>query len=100
MREIHKKLSQEYFDEIASGNKTFEYRVNDFDCEPGDILVLEEYEYSQGQGTTAGRRPTGRVLRKKVGFVGHTKDFDWLRRSDVQADLEKYGAQIISLLDE
>ena len=61
MREIHKKLSKEYFDEIASGRKTFEYRVNDFDCEPGDILVLEEYEYDQGQGTTAGRRPTGRV---------------------------------------
>jgi len=63
-------------------------------------LVLEEYEYNQGQGTTAGRRPTGRVLRKKVGFVGHTQDFDWLERPDVKADLEKYGAQIISLLDE
>lgn len=100
MREIHKKLSKEYFDEIASGQKTFEYRVNDFECEPGDILVLEEYEYTQGQGTTVGRKPTGRVLRKKVGFVGHTKDFDWLERADVKADLEKYGAQIISLLDE
>ncbi len=100
MREIHKKLSKEYFDEIASGHKTFEYRVNDFDCEPGDILVLEEYEYDQGQGTTAGRRPTGRVLRKKVGYVGRTKGFDWLERPDVKADFEKYGAQIISLLDE
>lgn len=100
MREIHKKLSKEYFDEIASGRKTFEYRVNDFDCEPGDILVLEEYEYDQGQGTTAGRHPTGRVLRKKVGYVGRTKGFDWLERPDVKADFEKYGAQIISLLNE
>lgn len=99
MREIHKKLSSEYFDEIARGHKTFEYRVNDFVCEPGDILVLEEYEYAKGQGTINGRRPTGRVLRKRVGYVGHTSDFDWLERPDVKADLEKYGAQIISLLD-
>ena len=100
MREIHKKLSQEYFDAIANGEKTFEYRINDFECEPGDVLISEEYEYTQGQGTTEGRRPTGRVLRKKIGFVGRTKDFDWLKRSDVKADLEQYGAQIISLLDE
>lgn len=100
MREIHKKLSKTYFDEIASGNKTFEYRVNDFECEPGDILILEEYEYDQGQETTAGRRPTGRILRKKVGYVAKTTDFDWLNRPDVKADFEKYGAQIISLLDE
>lgn len=100
MREIHKKLSKEYFDEIASGRKTFEYRVNDFECEPGDILVLEEYEYTQGQGTTDGRRPTGRVLRKKVGYVGRTKGFDWLNRPDVRSSFEKYSAQIISLLDE
>ena len=42
MREIHKKISPEYFEAIKSGEKTFEYRVNDFECEPGDILVLEE----------------------------------------------------------
>lgn len=100
MREIHKKISPEYFEQILTGEKTFEYRVNDFECEPGDILVLEEWEYTQGQGTTDGRHPTGRTLRKKVGYVGRTKDFGWLERPDVRADLEKYGAQIISLLDE
>lgn len=100
MREIHKKISPEYFEKILSGEKTFEYRVNDFKCEPGDILVLDEYEYTQGQGTTAGRYPTGRSIRKKVGYVGYTNDFSWLTRPDIKADLEKYGAQIISLLDE
>lgn len=100
MKEIHKKISPEYFEKILSGEKTFEYRVNDFDCQPGDILVLDEYEYTQGQGTTEGRCPTGRSIRKKVGYVGKTRDFDWLNRPDVKADLEKYGAQIISLLDE
>jgi hypothetical protein len=100
MKEIHKKISPEYFEKILSGEKTFEYRVNDFDCQPGDILVLDEYEYTQGQGTTDGRRATGRSIRKKVGYVAKTADFDWLDRPDVKADLEKYGAQIISLLDE
>lgn len=100
MKEIHKKISPEYFEKILTGEKTFEYRVNDFDCQPGDILILDEYEYAQGQGTTEGRRPTGRSIRKKVGYVAKTLDFDWLNRPDVKADLEKYGAQIISLLDE
>lgn len=100
LREIHKKLSPEYFEKILSGEKTFEYRVNDFECRPGDILVLDEYEYDLGQATTAGRHPTGRSIRKKVGHVAHTADFDWLKRPDVKANLEKYGDQIISLLDE
>ncbi len=100
MKEIHKKISPEYFEKIFSGEKTFEYRINDFDCQPGDILVLDEYEYTQGQGTTEGRHATGRSIRKKVGYVAKTVDFEWLDRPDVKADLEKYGAQIISLLDE
>jgi len=100
MREIHKKISPEYFEAIASGQKTFEYRLNDFVCEPGDVLVLDEYEYPNGQGTLEGRYPTGRFLRKTVGYVAHTTDFDWLGRPDVKVDFEKYGAQIISLVDE
>lgn len=100
MKEIHKKISPEYFEKILNGEKTFEYRVNNFDCEPGDILVLDEYIYTKGQGTTNGRHPTGRSIRKKVGYVGRTTDFDWLERPDVKSDLQKYGAQIISLLDE
>lgn len=100
MREIHKKISPEYFAAILDGSKTFEYRINDFECAPGDILILDEYEYVNGDGTTEGRRPTGRSIRKKVGHIDYTKDFDWLNRPDVAADFAKYGAQIISLLDE
>lgn len=99
-REIHKKISREYFELIKSGQKTFEYRVNDFDCRPGDILVLEEWEYEGSDSDKTARRPTGRILRKKVGYVGYTSEFDWLNRPDVKADLEEYGTQIISLLDE
>ena len=100
-REIHKKISKKYFDLIAAGQKTFEFRVADFECEPGDVLVLEEYEYeNENDDGTMARRPTGRVLRRKVGYVGKTKDFAWLERPDVKADAEKYGYQIISLLEE
>lgn len=99
-REIHKKISSEYFDLIASGQKTFEYRVNDFDCQPGDTLVLEEWIYDGGYGDTEHRYPTGRTLRRKAGYVGKTSAFDWLDRPDVRAALEQHGTQIISLLDE
>ena len=100
MAEIHKKINREYFELISSGQKTFEYRVNDFECNPGDVLVLEEYDYENGFDDTVNRHPTGRVIRKKVGYVAKTMDFDWLNRSDVKKALEENGAQIISLLDE
>jgi NTP pyrophosphatase (non-canonical NTP hydrolase) len=97
-REIHKKLSKRYFDLIASGQKTFELRVADFECEPGDTLILDEYEYEDDDDTVA-LRSTGRSLRRKVGYVGRTEEFAWLKRPDVAADVEKYGFQAISLLD-
>lgn len=99
MREIHKKINREYFEAIQSGQKTFEFRVADFDCESGDILVLEEWEYENGYDDTIHRHPTGRELRKKVGYVAKSAQFDWLGREDVEQDLGKYGFQIISLVD-
>ena len=56
MREVYKKISREYFEQVQSGQKTFEYRVDDFECEPGDILVLEEYEYEEGEEKAGGIR--------------------------------------------
>ena len=38
MKRIEKKIWPEYFDKVASGQKTFEYRLDDFECEPGDML--------------------------------------------------------------
>ena len=31
MREVYKKVSREYFEQVQSGQKTFEYRVDDFE---------------------------------------------------------------------
>ena len=99
-REIHKKISKEYFELIASGQKTSEFRIADFDCEPGDIMILDEYEYESDDDSIKNRHSTGRSLRRKVGHVGKTKDYAWLERPDIKADVEKYGFQIISLLEE
>lgn len=88
-REIHKKIWRSYFDKVASGEKTFEIRLADWECEPGDILILDEVDDKT-------KEPTGRSLRKRVGYVGKTKDFTFW--SDEEID--KHGYQVISLLDE
>lgn len=42
---IHRiKTWPEYFQEIKSGNKTFELRKNDRNYKIGDILLLQEYK--------------------------------------------------------
>lgn len=94
MAEIHKKIDHEYFELIASGQKTFEYRVNDFECNSGDILVLEEHEYNNSRGGVAERYPTGRVIREKVGYVAKTTDFNWLNCLDVKKAFEKMARKL------
>ena len=88
-KQIEKKILSQFFEKVASGKKTYELRLADWDCQPGDILVLVEID-----GVT--KRPTGRSLRRRVGFVGKTKDYNFWP----QADVKKYGYQIISLLEE
>jgi len=58
------------------------------DCQPGDILVLTEID-----ATT--KKPTGRTMRRKVGYVGKTKDVDFWTKEEI----DHYGYQIISLLE-
>lgn len=60
-RKIVKKILPEYFDLIYEGKKKIELRLADFNVEEGGILVLEEWD-SLGSD----RKPTGRVLEKKI----------------------------------
>jgi hypothetical protein len=82
---IEKKIWPKFFDRIMSGDKTFELRLADFECKPGDVLVLKEWDPET-------KSYTGRVMKKDVTFVIKTKDVSFWREKDVQ----KYGYQIIS----
>lgn len=89
MKKVEKKVWPEYFEEILRGKKTFELRLNDFDIQEGDTLVLKEWNPKN-------KDYTGRMLEKQVGYVGKWKIDDltqfWLRK-----DIEDKGIQVISL---
>ena len=81
---IEKKIWPEYFQAILDGNKTFELRLADFECKPGDVLVLREYNPET-------KHYTGREIEKKASYVVKTKDVKFWPKEDI----EKYGFQII-----
>ncbi len=83
---IEKKTWPEYFEKILSGEKTYDFRLADFECNPGDTLVMKEWDPQTEEYT-------GREISKIVGFVGKVKDLAFWPAEDV----EKYGYQIISL---
>jgi len=88
-RRISKKVLPEYFQDILDGKKKYELRLNDFEVEPGDVLVLEEYTSAD----PATRRPTGRVLEKKVNYCRRflIQDLWW-----DESEIKNKGLQIIS----
>ena len=54
------KTIQPYYDEVESGNKTFEIRVNDRNYQVGDILILQEW---------TGTDYTGKSITKQVTYI-------------------------------
>jgi ribosomal protein S17 len=84
--EIEKKVWPEYFEKIASGEKTFELRLADWECNEGDTLRLREWNPDS-------KEYTGREITKTVGYVLKTKDVTFFPADEV----EKHGYQIISL---
>jgi len=89
MKEIHKKTYPTLFAEVLHGNKTFDLRLANFDCATGDVLVLDEVSESD-------KAPTGRSIRKKVGYVLKTKELGFFPTDEI----EQYGFQVMSLVDE
>jgi len=82
---IEKKIWAEFFDDVLTGKKKFEVRLADFECRPGDVLVLMEWNQREKQYT-------GRVLEKKITFVLKTKDLKFW----TEKEMEKHGLQVIS----
>jgi len=91
MKKIIKKILPEYFDEVASGRKKFEFRMADFEVEEGDVLVLEEWTSADPKT----REKTGRIIEKTVGYV---RKFSPNEFEQQQAILEK-GFYIMQLED-
>ncbi len=82
---IEKKIWPEFFEKILSGEKKFELRLADWQCQPGDILVLREWNPKT-------KEYTGRIIEKEVAYVLKTKEIKFWPKEDI----EKYGFQIIS----
>ena len=82
---IEKKTQPWSFQRILDGEKTFELRLADWQCRPGDILVLREWDAEK-------KEYTGRIIEKKITYVLKTKDIDFFTKKDI----EKYGFQIFS----
>ncbi len=86
MAVIKKKIWPEYFNLVSSGKKKFELRVNDFEINEGDTLILEEWDPKT-------KNYTGRKTKKRAGFILKFRIDDF-----GQADLIKEkGIQVISL---
>ncbi len=90
MAKISKKTVPEYFEKVASGDKTFEVRLADFDIEKGDVLVLKEWDKEK-------QEYTGRSMKKKAGHIMHLWPKEFAFHTD--GEVEEYGVYIISLLD-
>ena len=81
---IEKKSWPEGFRKILNGEKTFDIRIADFECKPGDILVLKEWDPKTKQYT-------GRKLEKKITFVSKVNELKFWEKEDI----DKHGLQVI-----
>ena len=87
-RLISKKVLASYYHQLVVGQKTFECRFADWDCQPGDRLRLIEVDDQT-------RQPTGRQLECTAGSIVKTKQLDFWPKSAV----DQFGYQVISVLD-
>jgi len=78
-----------YTADLKNGKKTFELRLNDFEINEGDTLVLKEWDPNT-------KEYTGREVEKTVGYVGKWK-IDDLTKFWPKKDIEMNGIQVISL---
>ncbi len=88
MQTIKKKIWPKYFQKILNGQKKFELRLNDFEINEGDILLLEEWDPET-------KNYTGRKIEKKTSYILKFKPNElpfWTKE-----EIETRGLQIISL---
>ena len=85
MAKIEKKVVPPFFDDIKSGRKNFEVRLNGFRCKAGDTLLLREWDPKK-------KEYTGRFTERKVSYILKTKSIEkfWSK-----AEVAKFGLQVI-----
>jgi len=86
MRRIEKKTWPYLFEKVLSGEKQFDLRIAEFECEVGDILVLREWDPEK-------KEYTGRELEKEITFIVKTKDLKFWS----QEDISELGFLVMSL---
>lgn len=91
MATITKKIWPAAFEAVRDGSKTFELRLNDFEIQPGDTLVLEEFDPKES-------KYTGRRVEKVAGYIKAYKQEE-LPFWPIE-EIRKHGLQIISLLEK
>lgn len=89
MRVIHKKIWPEYFEAVLAGKKKAEFRLNDFEVEEGDQLILDEWDPQTKQ-------LTGRSVTKIVTHVNRFTMSD-LEKFWTREEIEAKGFQMISM---
>lgn len=84
---IKKKIWPKYFEAVASGKKKFELRLNDFEVNEGDTLVLEEWDPET-------KKLTGRKVERVVTYIAKFKldELFWPKE-----EIEEKGIQVISM---
>ncbi|HUD03004.1 MAG TPA: DUF3850 domain-containing protein [Candidatus Paceibacterota bacterium] len=87
MKTVEKKINIEFFDDIFSGKKKFELRLNDEDISEGDTLVLNEWDPDT-------KTYTGRKMEKKVTYA---KVFNIDKMFWSEAEIKAKGLRILSL---
>lgn len=84
---VTKKIDPQWYDAIETGRKKYELRLADFDIQEGDILRLEEWV---GEGEN--RKPTGRVIEKKIGYIRKFDMEAWMKR---QPEIKEKGMYVL-----
>lgn len=76
MKRIEKKTWPELFEKVLNGEKNFDLRIAEFECEVGDVLVLREWDPET-------KEYTGRQIEKTITFVMKTKELKFWSQEDI-----------------
>lgn len=79
-KRIEKKAVPDLFQKVLDGDKTFDLRLDRFDCKVGDVLILREWDPEK-------QIYTGRAIEKEITFVLKTKDLNFWSKEEI----EKHG---------